>query len=114
VIRVGGRLAEDAPPLPFPLLHAHRKPDRIRKATGEDQRRASPESEPLPLTAIAGIGPAREKQLREAGIDSVQKLAMADPDVVTNALTGVSAENAPHFIEEAKKLLSERPEVAKR
>jgi hypothetical protein len=114
VIRLGGSVVEDAPPLSFPTLHAHSKSDRMRTATGQGRQRASPESEPLPLTTLAGIGPAREKQLREAGIDSVHKLAMADPAAVANALTGVSAENAPHFIDEAKKLLSERPEVPKR
>ena len=60
---------------------------------------------PTPLTAITGIGNAREVQLIRAGIDSIEKLAVASPAVVANAMMGVSIKNANHFINAARHLL---------
>jgi hypothetical protein len=58
-----------------------------------------------PLTAIAGIGKAREEQLVRAGIDSLEKLAATTPAEVANAMAGVSIKHAPHFINAARELL---------
>ena len=59
----------------------------------------------LPLTAVRGIGPNRARELNRLGIYSVRELAAARPQVVAKALTGVSLSNAPHIIDEARKLL---------
>jgi predicted flap endonuclease-1-like 5' DNA nuclease len=66
---------------------------------------AKPKPALPPLTAIAGIGKPREKQLIRAGIDSLEKLAAATPAVVAKAMAGVSIKHAPHFINEARNLL---------
>jgi predicted flap endonuclease-1-like 5' DNA nuclease len=67
-------------------------------------RTAPPKPGP-PLTDIPGIGKAREEQLKRSGIHSVRELAAARPEIVAGALTGVSLENAPHFITAARNLL---------
>jgi len=49
-----------------------------------------------------GIGKKRAEKLQEAGINTVEDLAAADPADVAQALRGVSAENAAILIEHAK------------
>jgi hypothetical protein len=89
IVRLGGKLPA---------------PDEIRAAFPPTFM-AKPKAAPTPLTTIAGIGKARENQLVRAGIDSVEKLAAANPAAVAKAMIGVSIENAPHFIKEARKIL---------
>lgn len=62
-------------------------------------------STPPPLTAIEGIGERRATQLMRAGIDSIEKLALASPAAVADAVTGVSIKNALHYIDAARDLL---------
>lgn len=65
----------------------------------------SPAPVMAPLTAVNGIGAARARQLEEAGIGSLEKLAAAAPESLMRILTGVSIEGASRLIEEARRLL---------
>jgi predicted RecB family nuclease len=55
---------------------------------------------------VLGIGKARARQLKRAGIKSVRNLAGADPEYVAGAVRGVSLDNAALLIEHAKKILA--------
>jgi predicted flap endonuclease-1-like 5' DNA nuclease len=57
-----------------------------------------------PLTAVAGIGPARERELRALGITALGQLAAARPALVAR-LRGVSPAMARQYIAQAKRLL---------
>ena len=57
---------------------------------------------PPSLADIMGIGKKRAEKLQEAGINTVEDLAAADPADAAQALRGVSAENAAILIEHAK------------
>jgi predicted flap endonuclease-1-like 5' DNA nuclease len=72
-------------------------------------------AQPLPtaLTIITGIGKAREQQLIRAGIDSFEKLATAKPRDVAKAMIGVPVKNAPHFINEARRLVEAKQRIGK-
>ncbi len=61
-----------------------------------------------PLTAISGIGEERSRQLARSGFDTLEKLVIATPQEVVQALGGVSIEMAAGFIEEANRLLASR------
>lgn len=61
-----------------------------KKNSGEDQ-----------LTDIAGVGKARAKKLKKAGIDSPSKLAAASVDDVHDA--GISGSTAKKLVEAARK-----------
>jgi predicted flap endonuclease-1-like 5' DNA nuclease len=58
----------------------------------------------LPLTEIDGIGKTRAQRLTKMGIDSVEKLAKAEPQKVAKGL-GLSSESAEKFIAAAKTLM---------
>jgi len=64
---------------------------------------------PPPITVIDGIGEKRAERLAAMGIDSMEKLAAATPEIVAPVLGGVPVDVAlklaAQFIEEAKKLL---------
>jgi predicted RecB family nuclease len=57
-----------------------------------------------PLTEIGGIGKTRAQRLTKMGIDSMEKLAKAEPQKVAKAL-GISSESAAKFIATAKALM---------
>lgn len=59
-----------------------------------------------PLTAMAGIGERRARQLAEIGIISIEGLAAAAPEDVARAMKGVSVKNAANFIGRARQLLA--------
>jgi len=62
---------------------------------------------PIPgLTLVQGIGNARAKHLKRAGIKSIRELAKADPDYVAQALRGVSPKNAAQLVKHAQELLT--------
>jgi hypothetical protein len=61
---------------------------------------------PPALTDVLGIGRARARQLKRAGIKSVRSLAGSDPEYVAESVSGVSPDNAALLIEHAKKLLA--------
>jgi predicted flap endonuclease-1-like 5' DNA nuclease len=64
-----------------------------------------PETAPLrPLTAVKGIGKKREKTLQGIGIDSVEKLAAAQPEKLARAL-GISEQRCSELINQAQQLL---------
>jgi hypothetical protein len=68
----------------------------------------TPATAAVPLTAVARIGADRARVLREAGIDSVRKLADSDPVVVHTLLrrTGVFSETmSRRAVEDARRLL---------
>ncbi len=58
------------------------------------------------LTDVLGIGKARARQLKRAGIKSVRNLAGADPEYVAEVVRGVSPDSAAQLIEHAKKMLA--------
>lgn len=105
VVRLGGSLVAGAPRLSLPLVSRTFRASLVSKARTRGPGRSTPTKVQLPLTAVRGIGPNREKELRKSGIHSIRELAAARPEVVARALTGVSISNAPHIIEEARKLL---------
>ena len=66
--------------------------------------RTAPADEPdLSIDTVDGIGPVFAGRLKEAGIDSVGKLATASPDSVAEA-AGVSGARARSWIEQAEQL----------
>lgn len=67
---------------------------------------------PVHLTAIRGIGESRAYKLEEIDIDSLEKLASATPEQISQALKGVKVEQAAQFIEKAKQLLASRQPAA--
>jgi DNA-binding beta-propeller fold protein YncE len=62
-----------------------------------------------PLTAMAGIGERRARQLAEIGITSIEGLAAAAPEDVARAMKGVSVKNAANFIGRARQILASAP-----
>jgi predicted flap endonuclease-1-like 5' DNA nuclease len=56
------------------------------------------------LTEIDGIGSATREELQDAGIETVEDLARADPSVVADS-TATSEERAAEWIEEANELV---------
>lgn len=57
----------------------------------------------VPLREVAGVGPKREEQLREAGIKSANKMRKADIEKVHKA-TGIPKKTLEGYVAEAKKL----------
>ncbi len=66
-------------------------------------RVASDEALELSIDTVDGIGPVFAGRLKEAGLDSVKKLASASPDTVAEA-AGVSGARARSWIEQAEAL----------
>jgi predicted flap endonuclease-1-like 5' DNA nuclease len=64
----------------------------------------APVSASSPLTAVAGIGPARERELRALGITALGQLAAARPALVAR-LRGVSPAMARQYVAQARRLL---------
>ena len=66
--------------------------------------RSPPDEQPdLSIDTVDGIGPVFAGRLKDAGIDSVGKLAIASPDSVAEA-AGVSGARARSWIEQAEEL----------
>ena len=61
----------------------------------------------LDLTAVKGIGQKRSEQLKAAGFDSVKRLVESEPEHIAKKV-GVSEKRATRWIENAKKILSEK------
>ena len=93
VARGGGPLVAGSPTIPFRTV-AHVLLPLVTSAA----KSVVPPS----LADIMGIGKKRAEKLQEAGINTVEDLAAADPADVAQALRGVSAENAAILIEHAK------------
>ncbi|HWN40932.1 MAG TPA: helix-hairpin-helix domain-containing protein [Thermoanaerobaculia bacterium] len=62
-----------------------------------------------PVTAIRGIGKGRSRQLREAGMDSIETLAASSPGTLRRVLRGISEKAAVGVILEARDKLRARP-----
>jgi DNA-binding beta-propeller fold protein YncE len=63
--------------------------------------------QPLPpVTAVAGIGPARASALEQVGITTIEQLATANAGHVAQALRGVSVPNAQIIIQHAQLLVA--------
>ena len=124
LIRYGGQLVPGAPRLETPRLPRLRRrvssaiacrperaePPPIQSLFGgrasRDEAVSSPEpskKDPIPLTRISGIGEKRAGQLRAMGIDSVEKLAIAESDKLSEKLRGVNEQLADNLINQAKK-----------
>ncbi|HEX5715803.1 MAG TPA: helix-hairpin-helix domain-containing protein [Thermoanaerobaculia bacterium] len=63
----------------------------------------------VPVTAIRGIGKGRSRQLREAGMDSIETLAASSPGTLRRVLPGISEKAAIGVILEARDRLRARP-----
>ena len=61
--------------------------------------------ETLDLRKVPGIGEKRARQLKDIGIDSVEKLAKSSPKVLSEKLK-VSEKTASRWISSAKEILS--------
>jgi DNA-binding beta-propeller fold protein YncE len=59
----------------------------------------------VPVTVIPGIGPGRNRLLREAGMDSLQALADASPEVLREVLPGTPQRVAVEIILAARRSL---------
>jgi hypothetical protein len=100
LISGGGKpVAGAVQPLTLRVVSAH----PIRPMTDLLAPRPAP---PPALTDVLGIGRARARQLKRAGIKSVRSLAGSDPEYVAESVSGVSPDNAALLIEHAKKLLA--------
>lgn len=102
-VRVGGRLVASAERVAVPRFVATRVSGPV---LGPPRTIVSVHVD-APLTAIQGIGAAREAELRAAGIGSVQALAEADVATVAS-LPGVSTRMASAFIWDAVRLVRDR------
>jgi predicted RecB family nuclease len=60
----------------------------------------------MELTDIDGVGPARSDSLVEAGYDSVEVLAMADPEEVADDV-GVPDDTALEFVVQAQNMIAD-------
>ncbi|TXT56659.1 MAG: hypothetical protein BAJATHORv1_20249 [Candidatus Thorarchaeota archaeon] len=67
-------------------------------------KKASNNQEEPKLSDISGVGPKLQKSLIAAGIDSVEKLAIADPAMLAEDVDGVGAATAKKIVKAAKKL----------
>jgi predicted flap endonuclease-1-like 5' DNA nuclease len=65
----------------------------------------------LPLTIIEGIGDRRAAVLTNLGIDTLPKLAQAEPAVIAGAMRGVDEAIALDFISQAQRILGQGPEA---
>lgn len=65
----------------------------------------------LPLTIIQGIGDRRAAVLTSLGIDTLPRLAQAEPAVIAGAMRGVDEAIALDFIRQAQRILGRVPEV---
>jgi DNA-binding beta-propeller fold protein YncE len=99
VVRGGGPLVAGSPTIPFRVVERDLESILARSSTN------APPARPPVLTDIIGIGKARAEKLQEAGINTVEDLAAANPESVAHALRGVSLENAAVLIEHAKRNL---------
>jgi DNA-binding beta-propeller fold protein YncE len=105
VVRLGGPLVAGAPHLSLPVVSRILRAGLVSGSRTRGPGPTTPSKMQLPLTAVRGIGPNRAQELNRFGIYSIRELAAARPQVVAKVLTGVSLSNAPHFIDEARKLL---------
>ena len=101
VARGGGRLANAAAiTLPVRVVpHVDFRPELV----------AARAARAIPLTDVLGIGDARARQLRRAGIRTVRELSAADPQDVAEALAPFTAKNAAVLIRHARELLVKPP-----
>lgn len=99
-ISAGGRRLEALPTRRPLVVSPSARVNEGREALGFESTPPSP----LPLTSIGGIGEVRARKLTESGIDSIDKLAKAQPTVVAQ-VTGVIVVVADEFIQDAKKLV---------
>ena len=77
----------------------------IERPIPQGEPRPFPPGEPA-LVEVDGIGPARERMLTEAGIDSLQKLSEADPAIVVEAVgSPTTVEHVERWQEQARRLL---------
>ena len=77
----------------------------IERPIPQGEPRPFPPGEPR-LVEIDGIGPARERMLTEAGIDSLEKLSEADPATVVEAVGSPTiVEHVERWQEQARRLL---------
>ena len=81
----------------FVSVATSREPDPPTFRTQPD------ETVELSIDTVDGIGPVFAGRLKDAGIDSVSKLATASPDSVAEA-AGVSGARARSWIEQAEEL----------
>ena len=87
---------------PHPLVEA--PPEALGGEPEEpqaDEPTAPPSRPPVPVSGIAGIGPAREKELREIGITDAQHLSKLSPKHLAETLK-ISKEKAEDIIKQAK------------
>jgi len=108
MLRFGGELVPGARAVPLavsPPARAIRRTADLSPAqpTGEPDRAAA---ESLQLSEILGIGEVRAGELAAAGIDSVERLSLASPETIADALTRVSPRLATDFVHQARRLLT--------
>ena len=85
-----------------PLVEA---PSKGKEGAPEEQPpeepAAPPAGSPVPVSGIAGIGPAREKELAEMGVTDAQHLSKLSPKHLAESLK-ISKEKAEDIINQAK------------
>ena len=67
----------------------------------------APAPPPLDVTEIKGVGGARAEKLKKAGFTTVESLAGADPEKLSE-LTDISQKFSARLIESARELLKQR------
>lgn len=67
------------------------------------KKKAAKKVKSTPLNEIKGVGPKKEKQFQEAGINSAEELLKADVEKLAQA-TGISENVIQKHIDEAKKI----------
>lgn len=77
-----------------------------KKSSAKKESTPKPSSTQIPLDEVSGVGPARVKKLKEAGISSAQQLASASVQEVAKG-AGIAEGNAQNVIDAAKELIGD-------
>jgi hypothetical protein len=102
-VQLGGPVASGSRTLPS--FRVRTPPAQAREELPQTVTGSSNSSIPA-LTSVEGIDQIRSRQLRWAGIASLEDLANATPKDVVRALRGVSVNTAVRYIESARSILS--------
>jgi len=88
----------------LPAKKSPRTSKRVSKRDVKSQSKGKPTKIATDLTQVPGIGPKRAQQLKNAGINSIEELAKADPKEISKNLQLTEAA-VSKWIADAKRVL---------
>ena len=84
------------------------KKEAPKKETKKEESKKPAKTTKIPkpqVSDLPGVGPATMDKLAEAGFKTVLKISKADPEKLSEKVSGISVDGAKDLIKEAKKLL---------